>query len=317
MFKTEKSSILNSKSSNNSIPAETAKLLRLATYASVSVAVFLIFLKLIAWGRSDSVSLLATLVDSILDAFASIINLIAVRHALTPADKEHRFGHGKAEALAGLSQSLFIAGSSVFLLLEAAQTFFNPTEIENAFAGIAVMGVSIVATLILISFQHYVIRKTQSVAIRADALHFKSDILVNVAVILALWLSTIGMNLFDPIIGGLIACYILYCAWGIVRLSLDQLMDHELGDEVRANIKKVVLSHAQAQGMHDLRTRHSGSMTFIQFHLEIEDDLTLIQAHNASDEIEEMLLQTYPGSEIIIHIDPKSVIGKETVATFE
>lgn len=308
---------MNSKSSNNSIPAETAKLLRLATYASVSVAVFLIFLKLIAWGRSDSVSLLATLVDSILDAFASIINLIAVRHALTPADKEHRFGHGKAEALAGLSQSLFIAGSSVFLLLEAAQTFFNPTEIGNAFAGIAVMGVSIVATLILISFQYYVIRKTQSVAIRADALHFKTDILVNVAVILALWLSTIGMNLFDPIIGGLIACYILYCAWGIVKLSLDQLMDHELGDEVRANIKKVVLSHAQAQGMHDLRTRHSGSMTFIQFHLEIEDDLTLIQAHNASDEIEEMLLQSYPGSEIIIHIEPKSVIGKETVATFE
>jgi ferrous-iron efflux pump FieF len=308
---------LNINSSHNSIPAETAKLLRIATYASVSVAVFLIIVKLIAWGRSDSVSLLATLVDSILDALASIVNLIAVRHALTPADKEHRFGHGKAEALAGLSQSLFIAGSSVFLLLEAAQTFFNPTEIENAFAGIAVMGVSIVATLILISFQYYVIRKTHSVAIRADALHFKSDILVNVAVILALWLSTIGMNLFDPIIGGLIACYILYCAWGIVRLSLDQLMDHELGDDVRANIKKVVLSHAHAQGMHDLRTRHSGSMTFIQFHLEIEDDLTLIQAHNATDEIEEMLLQTYPESEIIIHIDPQSVIGKETVATFE
>lgn len=308
---------MNINSSHNSIPAETAKLLRIATYASVSVAVFLIIVKLIAWGRSDSVSLLATLVDSILDALASIVNLIAVRHALTPADKEHRFGHGKAEALAGLSQSLFIAGSSVFLLLEAAQTFFNPTEIENAFAGIAVMGVSIVATLILISFQYYVIRKTHSVAIRADALHFKSDILVNVAVILALWLSTIGMNLFDPIIGGLIACYILYCAWGIVRLSLDQLMDHELGDDVRANIKKVVLSHAHAQGMHDLRTRHSGSMTFIQFHLEIEDDLTLIQAHNATDEIEEMLLQTYPESEIIIHIDPQSVIGKETVATFE
>lgn len=305
------------KSSHNSVPAETARLLRRATYASVSVAVFLIAVKLIAWGRSDSVSLLATLVDSVLDAFASIINLIAVRHALTPADKEHRFGHGKAEALAGLSQSLFISGSSLFLLLEAGQTFFNPTEIKHPITGIAVMVVSIVVTLILVSFQHYVIRKTQSVAIRADALHYKSDILMNAAVILALWLSTIGLNLFDPIIGGIIACYILYSAWSIASISLDQLMDRELTDEVRADIKGIALSHPQAQGMHDLRTRHSGTMTFIQFHLEIEDDLTLLQAHNVSDEIEIKLLETYPGSEIIIHIDPTSVVGKETVATFE
>jgi ferrous-iron efflux pump FieF len=289
----------------------------MATYASVTVAVFLIILKLIAWGRSDSVSLLATLVDSILDAFASIINLIAVRHALTPADKEHRFGHGKAEALAGLSQSLFIAGSSLFLLLEAGQTLFNPTDIKYPLESIVVMVISIIATLILVSFQHYVIRRTRSVAIRADALHFKSDILMNASVILALWASTLGFNLFDPIIGGLIACYILYSAWGIASISLDQLMDHELSDEVRADIKKIILSHPQAQGMHDLRTRLSGSMTFIQFHLEIEDDLTLVRAHDVTDEIEDVLLKTYPGSEIIIHIDPKSVVGKETVATFE
>lgn len=308
---------MNIETPQSSIPAETARLLRMATYASVTVAVFLIILKLIAWGRSDSVSLLATLVDSILDAFASIINLIAVRHALTPADKEHRFGHGKAEALAGLSQSLFIAGSSLFLLLEAGQTLFNPTDIKYPLESIAVMVISIIATLILVSFQHYVVRKTQSVAIRADALHYKSDILMNAAVILALWVSTLGVNLFDPIIGGLIACYILYSAWGIASISLDQLMDHELSNEVRADIKKIILSHPQAQGMHDLRTRHSGSMTFIQFHLEIEDDLTLVRAHNVTDEIEDVLLKTYPGSEIIIHIDPKSVVGKETVATFE
>ncbi|CAI8330948.1 MAG: Ferrous-iron efflux pump FieF [Cellvibrionales bacterium UBA7375] len=299
------------------MPAESASLIRWATYASVSVAVFLITVKLIAWGRSDSVSLLATLVDSVLDAFASIINLIAVRHALTPADKEHRFGHGKAEALAGLSQSLFIAGSSLFLLLEAAQAFVNPAEIKHAFSGIAVMAISIVATLGLVSFQHYVIKKTRSVAIRADALHYKSDILVNCAVILALWLSTMGLNIFDPIIGGLIACYILYSVWSIVSISLDQLMDRELSDEVRTKIKQLVLAHPQSSGIHDLRTRHSGTMTFIQFHLEIEDDLTLVQAHNVSDEIELELLKIYPDSEIIIHIDPKSVVGKETVATFE
>lgn len=299
------------------MPAESASLIRWATYASVSVAVFLITVKLIAWGRSDSVSLLATLVDSVLDAFASIINLIAVRHALTPADKEHRFGHGKAEALAGLSQSLFIAGSSLFLLLEAAQAFLNPAEIKHAFSGIAVMAISIIATLGLVSFQHYVIKKTQSVAIRADALHYKSDILMNCAVILALWLSTMGLNIFDPIIGCLIACYILYSVWSIVSISLDQLMDRELSDEVRAKIKQLVLAHPQSLGIHDLRTRHSGTMTFIQFHLEIEDDLTLVHAHNVSDEIELELLKIYPDSEIIIHIDPKSVVGKETVATFE
>jgi ferrous-iron efflux pump FieF len=308
---------LDTNSPQNTVPTETARLLRLATYASVSVAIFLIIVKLIAWGRSDSVSLLATLVDSTLDAFASIINLIAVRHALTPADKEHRFGHGKAEALAGLSQSLFIAGSSLFLLLEAVQTLFNPTEIKHAFAGIVVMVISIITTLILVSFQHYVIRKTRSVAISADALHYKSDILMNLAVIIALWLATMGLNIFDPIIGGIIACYILYSVWSIVSVSLDQLMDRELSDEVRADIKQIVLAHPQAQGMHDLRTRHSGTMTFIQFHLEIEDELTLVQAHNASDEVELELLKTYPGSEIIIHIDPKSVVGKETVATFE
>tara|TARA_A100001015_G_scaffold251531_1_gene290588 strand:- start:2296 stop:3240 length:945 start_codon:yes stop_codon:yes gene_type:complete len=314
-LKTNSNNSINS--AKNSVPAESASLIRWATYASVSVAVFLITVKLIAWGRSDSVSLLATLVDSVLDAFASIINLIAVRHALTPADKEHRFGHGKAEALAGLSQSLFIAGSSLFLLLEAAQAFVNPAEIKHAFSGIAVMAISIVATLGLVSFQHYVIKKTRSVAIRADALHYKSDILVNCAVILALWLSTMGLNIFDPIIGGLIACYILYSVWSIVSISLDQLMDRELSDEVRTKIKQLVLAHPQSSGIHDLRTRHSGTMTFIQFHLEIEDDLTLVQAHNVSDEIELELLKIYPDSEIIIHIDPKSVVGKETVATFE
>ncbi len=291
--------------------------MRLATYASVSVAVFLILVKLVAWSQSDSVSLLATLIDSVLDAFASIINLFAVRHALTPADKEHRFGHGKAEALAGLSQSLFIAGSALFLLIEVGSNIINPVEIKYPITSMIVVGVTILVTLLLVCFQQYVIKKTQSVAISADAMHYKSDLLMNSAVILALWLSTMGLSIFDPIIGGIIACYILYSAWNILQISMDQLMDKELPDEVRANIKKIVCTHPKTLGLHDLRTRHSGTMTFIQFHLEIEDELTLFEAHNVSDEVEAMLEQTYPKSEIIIHIDPKSVIGKESVATFE
>jgi ferrous-iron efflux pump FieF len=283
----------------------------------VSVAVFLILLKLVAWSQSDSVSLLATLIDSILDAFASIINLFAVRHALTPADKEHRFGHGKAEALAGLSQSLFISGSAVFLLIEVGNSIINPVEIKYPIISMVVVAITILVTLMLVGFQQYVIRKTQSVAIGADALHYKSDLLMNSAVILALWLSTMGLSIFDPIIGGIIACYILYSAWNILQISMDQLMDRELPDDVRADIKKIVCAHPKALGLHDLRTRHSGTMTFIQFHLEIEDELTLFQAHNVSDEVEAALEKIYPQSEIIIHIDPKSVVGKESVATFE
>jgi ferrous-iron efflux pump FieF len=301
----------------NTVPDENARLMRLATYASVSVAVFLILLKLVAWSQSDSVSLLATLIDSILDAFASIINLFAVKHSLSPADKEHRFGHGKAEALAGLSQSLFIAGSAIFLLIEVCNSIINPVEIKFPITSMIVVAITILVTLMLVTFQQYVIRKTQSVAISADALHYKSDILMNTAVIVALWLSTISLSIFDPIIGGLIACYIIYSAWSILTVSMDQLMDRELPDDVRANIKKIVCAHPKALGLHDLRTRHSGTMTFIQFHLEIEDELTLFQAHNVSDEIEAALEKTYPKSEIIIHIDPKSVVGKESVATFE
>jgi len=304
-------------SSQPSIPEQTARLLRLATYASISVAIVLIVAKLVAWGLSDSVSLLATLIDSILDAFASLINLIAVRHALTPADKEHRFGHGKAEALAGLSQSIFIIGSAGFLLLEVSRRIINPIPVQYAGVSIAVMIFSILATLLLLGFQNHVVRKTQSTAIRADALHYKSDLLMNGGVIIALWLSMQGWPQFDAPIAGLIAIYILYSVWGIVRVSLDHLMDRELSDRNREKIEQIVLQHPCAKGMHDLRSRHSGTVTFIQFHLELDDDLSLIEAHNVSDEVEAALLQAFPGSEVIIHIDPISVVGHEAVAKFE
>jgi ferrous-iron efflux pump FieF len=298
-------------------PEETAKLLRLATYASITVALILIVAKLVAWGLSDSVSLLATLIDSVLDALASLINLIAVRHALTPADKEHRFGHGKAEALAGLSQSMFIAGSAGFLLLEAGRRLINPIAVEQAALGISVMLFSIVATLLLLAFQSHVVKKTNSTAIRADALHYRTDVLVNGSVILALWLSVQGWAGFDALFACAIGIYILYSAWEIIRVSYDHLMDRELPDEQREQIKQLVLQHKSARGLHDLRSRHSGTMTFIQFHLELDDDLSLLDAHKISDEVEMRLLGAFPGSEIIIHIDPQSVVGQEPLATFD
>ena len=298
-------------------PQETARLLRLATYASISVATILIVAKLIAWGLSDSVSLLATLIDSVLDALASLINLIAVRHALTPADKEHRFGHGKAEALAGLSQSMFIAGSAGFLLLEAGRRLISPIPVEAVGTGIAVMLFSIIATLLLLGFQQHVIRKTNSTAIKADALHYRTDLLVNASVIAALWLSAQGWDGFDALFACAIGIYILYSAWEIVALSYDHLMDRELPDEQREEIKQLVLQHKSARGLHDLRSRHSGTMTFIQLHLELDDDLSLLEAHRISDEVEASLMEAFPESEIIIHIDPQSVVGHEPMAEFD
>ena len=303
--------------SNQLPPHESARLLRLATYASTSVALVLIAAKLFAWSASGSVSLLATLIDSMLDALASIINLIAVRHALTPADKEHRFGHGKAEALAGLSQSLFIAGSAGFLLFEAAQRVINPVKVESIQLGIVVMVISIVVTLLLLSFQQHVIRKTNSTAIRADALHYRTDLMVNGSVIVALLLVSIGgWPGFDGLFAGVIGIYILYSAREIIITSYDHLMDRELPDADRDKIKALVLAHPSTRGLHDLRSRHSGTMTFIQLHLELDDDLSLLAAHKISDEVEALILTAFPGSEIIIHIDPQSVAAQETMPDF-
>lgn len=293
------------------MPAETARLMRMATYASISVALMLIVAKLVAWGVSDSLSLLATLIDSTLDALASLINLLAVRHALSPADREHRFGHGKAEALAGLGQATFIAGSAGFLLLEAARRFVNPVPLEAYGVGIAVMVFSIVATLGLLAYQRHVIQKTGSVAITADSLHYRTDLLVNGSVIAALWLSSVGWAGFDPLFAVAIALYILYSAWEIVRQAFDHLMDRELPDEEREQIKAIARSHRKVRGMHDLRSRRSGMATFIQLHLELDDELSLLEAHRISDEVEERLQDVYPAAEIIIHIDPISVVPDE------
>lgn len=290
--------------------------MRLATYASISVAVILIVAKTIAWGMSGSVSLLATLIDSTLDALASLINLFAVRHALSPADKEHRFGHGKAEALAGLGQAAFIAGSAGFLLLEAGRRIAHPIPLESYGTGMLVMLFSIAATLLLLTFQHHVIRKTDSTAIKADALHYRTDLMVNASVIVALWLSVQGWAGFDALFAIGIAIYILYSAWEIVKQAFDHLMDRELPDAERDNIKRIAKAHKDVHGMHDLRSRRSGTATFIQLHLELDDDLTLLQAHKISDEVEWSLQAAYPGAEIIIHIDPISVVADEPVPDF-
>ncbi len=297
-------------------PEESARLMRMATYASISVALILVLAKTIAWAITDSVVLLATLIDSTLDGLASLINLFAVRHAVMPADREHRFGHGKAEALAGLGQSAFIAGSAGFLLLESVRRLLRPVPLESYGPGLLVMAISIALTLILMIFQRYVIRRTNSTAIKADALHYRTDFMVNGSVILALVLAIEGWEGFDALFAIGIALYILYSAWGIVRQSLDDLMDRELPQEEREEIKRIALAHAGVHGLHDLRSRRSGIATFLQLHLEVDDNLTLLQAHRISDEVEFELQQAYPAAEIIIHVDPESIVPLEPVPKY-
>ncbi len=288
--------------------ARVGQLMRRATYASVAVASTLIVAKLAAWAITDSVAMLSALIDSLLDAAASLINLFAVRHALQPADREHRFGHGKAEALAGLGQAAFITGSAVFLVIEAAQRLARPVVVENSEVGILVSIFAILATIGLVLYQSYVVRKTKSVAIAADSLHYKSDLALNASVIAALVLSgTFGVTFADPLFAIGIAAFVVYSAWRIFRRSYDELMDREFPEDLRRQIREIATAPDEVIDVHDLRTRSSGRDSFIQLHLELAATMSLLEAHRISDEVEEKLQRAFPDAEVMIHQDPEGV----------
>ena len=284
------------------------RLRRAATYASVGVAALLIAVKFAAWLETGSVAVLSSLVDSLLDAAASIVNLIAVRHAMSPADREHRFGHGKAEPLAVLGQSAFITGSAMLLLAEAARRLIWPVAVDNPPAGIAVAIFSIAATIGLVLYQRHVINRTGSIAITADELHYRSDIVLNVGVIAALFFSSaLDFPILDPLFGAAIGVWIIYSAVRLAGLSLFQLMDHELPDDERERIREIAQSHPNVVAAHDLRTRVAGPTSFIQIHLEMDGSLSLLRAHQISDEVEAKLRAAYPHAEVIIHQDPEGI----------
>ncbi len=287
-------------------PAESARLLRLGTTASVAVAAVLILMKVAAWWLTDSVAMLSSLVDSLLDAGASLLTFFAVRAAIQPADAEHRFGHGKAEALASLGQAAFVAGSGFLLLFEAARRLAEPRPIAHEYVGIVVMLVSIGLTLALVLFQALVVRRTGSLAVRGDALHYKGDLLTNAAVIAALALHALfGWRSVDSLFAILIVGYILWSAWQIAAAALNELMDRELDETDRRRILEIARSHGEARAVHDLRTRRAGQTTFIQLHLELDATLSLTRAHQISDEIERAILAAFPNAEVIIHQDPE------------
>jgi ferrous-iron efflux pump FieF len=288
-------------------PNRGVQMMRHATYASVVVAIILVTITLGAYIVTGSMAMLSTLIDSALDVAASLINLFAVRTSLTPADQEHRFGHGKAEPLAGLGQAAFVMGSALFLVVEASRLLWAPRMVESGMVGIGVMGVSILLTFALVSYQRHVVRKTGSLAISADSLHYLGDVLVNLGVIAALLLTTVlGWSLADPLFALAIAVYILRSAWKITRNSLDQLMDRELPEKDRVHLAQVALSHPEVRNFHDLRTRAAGQYVFIQFHLELNGHLSLQRAHQIANEVETKILQDFPQAEVIIHQDPVS-----------
>ncbi|WP_421708845.1 cation diffusion facilitator family transporter [Algihabitans sp.] len=288
------------------------RLMKLATYASVATASVLIVVKLGAWWLTDSVSLLSSLVDSLLDAAASLVMLLAVRQALVPADQNHRFGHGKAEPLAALLQSGLIAGSALLLAFEAGHRLIQPQAVQHGTVGIAVMIFSIAVTFALVRFQRYVVMRTGSSAIAADSLHYVSDLLMNAAVILALVLaSELGLLRADPLIGFGVVCYILYSAFRIGRDALAMLMDRELPAEERERILQIVRAYDEVLGVHDLKTRTSGPRTFIQLHLELDGGMTLYRAHAIAEAVEAELQTAFPDAEVIIHQDPH-VLAEET-----
>lgn len=280
------------------------RLLRAATAASVATAFILIIAKLAAWALSGAVSILASLIDSMMDALASIVNLLAVRYAMMPADDDHRFGHGKAEALAALGQATFIAGSAVFLILHAVDRLLHPQPLQHLDIGVVVIVGATALTLLLLGFQRYVIKRTRSTAIRADALHYATDVLVNIGILLALALSSLGWLRIDAVIGILVAIYVSYSAWKIGKDAVNLLMDRELPAKVQSQIRTIIAENPGVAGVHDLRTRQSGPDIFIQMHLEFPADIPLSEAHDIGDEVEIAIRKQFPNAEVMIHHDP-------------
>jgi len=282
-----------------------AKLIRSAALASVSVAIVLVVVKAIAWWLSGSVSLLAGLTDSLLDSLASLLNLIAITIALKPADHDHRFGHGKAEALAGLAQAVFITLSALIVAWEGIKHLINLVPVEHTHWGIGVMIFSLVVTMLLLQFQRYVVRITGSTAITADSLHYKSDILLNISILLALLLSYYGWQYSDAILGILIALYIFWSAIAVGKEAIEILMDKELPEKITNQMLALAKAVPDVLDVHDLKTRKSGMLWFVQLHAELPATMSLEEAHQQCIVISEAIRQKWPQADVTIHADPR------------
>ncbi|MEH3035471.1 MAG: cation diffusion facilitator family transporter [Sphingomonas adhaesiva] len=283
-----------------------------AALASVAMACALLVLKGYAAWHTGSVAMLGSLADTGLDLLASLVTLYGVKLAAEPADQDHRFGHGKAEALAALFQVVLITASAIGIAWRAIERFSNPAVNEDAGLGIAVSGVAIVATMVLLAYQRSIIRRTASVAILADNVHYQSDVLLNTAVIGALVLDQyLGVSGADPVFGIAIAAWLAWGAFQASSQAIDMLMDKEWSDDQRAAFVEVAARQPGIRGIHDFRTRRSGSHDFAQFHMEVDPDLTVRDAHAIVERVEIALRDTFPRVETLIHLDPEGHVDTD------
>ena len=289
-----------------------------AALASIAMAIFLIGLKSWAAFQTSSMAMLGSLADSTLDLVASLVVLLGVRVAAQPADREHRFGHGKAEALAALMQVIIITISALFIGYRSIQRLIGGAETSDAELGIGVSLVAIALTFALVAYQRHVVRKTGSVAIATDRLHYASDLMLNASVIVALAVDQYaGIVGADAVFGLLIALWLLWGAWYSSRHALNQLMDREWPDEKRETFLAAARDFPELQGLHDLRTRTSGTHDFVQFHVWVPANWTVREAHDRLDRVEEELQQRFPNTEILIHVDPEGQVDRETMLASE
>lgn len=291
------------------VTSDKSELLKRVTIASVSVAITLAILKFMAWWLTDSVSLLASLMDSATDILASGVNLLAVRYAMQDADDDHHYGHGKAESLSAIAQGMFIAGSSVFLILNAVPRLFTPIPLSHDWVGIMVMLISMLATFTLVLYQYQVLKKVDSQSVRADNLNYLNDLLTNTGVLLALLLSSIfGLSIADPLLAICVALWMLWGVWQIIREAIATLMDVALPPQEMAKIEDAIKSVPGILGVHRLRARRMAEWRMVDMHLEFPDGISLYDAHAINDKVEAAIAARFEGPcEIMIHLEPKSV----------
>lgn len=292
-----------------------AMLNRSAAFASIGVATLLVLLKVRAVWRTDSTAMLGSLADTALDLIASLATLAGVWIAAKPRDDKHRFGHGKAEALAAMFQVVLISMSALGLALRAVEQFIGGHRVMAADEGIGVSVIAIAATLALLAWQRHVIRRTGSLAITTDHVHYQSDLLLNIAVIAALALDQYaGLAGADPLFGLVIAAWLAWGAWQASQRAIDELMDKEWPEEKKARFIEVLARHPELRGMHDLRTRTSGNRDFVQFHVWVDPAMSVRAAHQVMDEIEARVRKEFPDIEILIHPDPEGLVDEEGAA---
>ncbi|MDD7983787.1 cation diffusion facilitator family transporter [Lentisphaera marina] len=292
---------------------EYSKLSRRAIQFSMATGLILLISKFIAWNFTGSATLLSSLTDSSLDFLASLLSFAILSYSLKPADDDHRFGHGKAEGLAALFQSgiVLIAGLSV--LYQAGERLFDPAPMEKTGLAIGIMLFSLALTLALITYQQKVYNITGSLVVKADRAHFVSDIWANVGAVVALILAYLGIPYADAIGGIIVALLIVKAAWEVFEHALEMLLDHELPEEDVKEFEAIIQAEQNILGFHDVRTRRSGKTLFFQVHLEFEDDVLLMDAHEVADRIEDKVQARWENSDCLVHMDPISAVNPELI----